>query len=206
MESSKDLIAATAVAKEMNFKLVKKELLLQEIESLLKRVIKIIPLKDVVNVEVGIVALAAIELAKNNGEAALFSGLGSEEIFAGYQRHAEAKDVNEECWNGLRNMWRRDLQRDFAIATATDMKILTPFLDEEVITTAMQLPPEWKINDKEKKIILREVAIELGIPEKFAFRKKSASQYGSSISKAVEKLARRDGFNYKKDYIDSLFS
>jgi len=124
---------------------------------------------------------------------------------AGYQRHADAADVNAECWRGLKHMWQRDLQRDFAITTATGMKVLTPFLDKEVIIAAMNMPAEWKISNNEKKIILREVAVDLGIPEQFAYRKKLAAQYGSSISKAVEKLAKENRFAYKKEYLNSLF-
>jgi asparagine synthase (glutamine-hydrolysing) len=204
VEGAKDLSSATVVASEMSFPLKTAVLTLEEVDYFLRRVIKIIPSVDIVNVEVGIAVLAAIQLAKHNKDNVIFSGLGSEEIFAGYQRHAEAKDVNAECWNGLRNMWRRDLLRDFALAAANNVRVLTPFLDKELITVAMQLPAQWKIDNTEKKIILREVALDMGIPEKFAFRKKLAAQYGSNISKAVEKLAKMNGFKYKKDYLNSL--
>jgi len=42
----------------------------------------------------------------------VLSGLGSEEIFAGYQRHKEALNINKECLHGLRMMYERDLYRD----------------------------------------------------------------------------------------------
>ena len=61
---------------------------------------------------------------------------------------------------------------------------------------------EWKINEVEKKIILREIAEEfLG---EFAWRKKKAAQYGSCFDKAIGKLAKQHGFEFKKDYLESL--
>ncbi|MBN2454644.1 asparagine synthase C-terminal domain-containing protein [Candidatus Woesearchaeota archaeon] len=204
IRGSKDIEAAEEIAKQLGLNLVKKELTLNEIDSFLKKAVKILPLKDVVNSEVATVEFAAIDLAKKNGDTSLFSGLGSEEIFAGYHRHKEASNVNEECWRGLKAIWKRDLQREAAISAAENVKLLTPFLDDELITAAMQIPGEWKISSTEKKIILREAAVELGVPKEFAFRKKLAAQYGSSISKAVEKISKEKGFKLRNDYLDSL--
>jgi len=71
-----------------------------------------------------------------------------------------------------------------------------------LISYAMKLPAEWKIIDGKKKVILREVAEEfLG---EFAWRKKKAAQYGSCFDKAISKLAKKNGFNLKKEWLDSL--
>jgi asparagine synthetase B (glutamine-hydrolysing) len=204
VEGAKDLEAAAAVARKLHFSHHITVITEAAVEALLKRALAVIPEKDVVNAEVAVTALAAVELARQHGDTVLFSGLGSEEIFAGYRRHAEAKNVNEACWNGLVNMWRRDLLRDAALAEVTATTMLTPFLDKSLITTAMQVPGAWKISGSGKKIILREVATQLGVPADFAYRKKLAAQYGSSVSKAVRKLARKAGFSYKKDYLAAL--
>ena len=128
--------------------------------------------------------------------------MGSEEIFAGYERHNQAENIQEECWQGLKLMWSRDLVRDFNLAKELNIKIKTPFLDKELIEYAMKLPAEWKIVREKKKVILREVAEEfLG---EFAWRKKKAAQYGSCFDKAIAKLAKKNGFKLKKDWLDSL--
>ena len=206
VEGAKDLAAAKTLAKIMNFPLKTDVLTLDEVEFLLKKVIRILPMKDTVNIEIALTGLAAIELAKHNNDTVLFSGLGAEEIFAGYQRHAEAKDVNKECWAGLKKMWRKDLLRDFSIATTTKVTVLTPFLDPSLITAAMRIPGQWKIKNNDRKIILQQVASELGIPKEFAFRRKLAAQYGSSISKALTILAKKKGFAYKQEYLQTLFA
>jgi diphthine-ammonia ligase len=204
MKGSKDLVAAKAAAKRLKLRLISKELSISEIESLLKKAARIIPLKDVVTVEVGAVEIAAIELARKHGDNVLFGGLGSEEIFAGYKRHLEAKDANEECWQGLDMMWRRDFLRDCAIASSEKVHLLVPFLDKGLILAAMRIPSKWKISQAEKKIILRETAVDLGLPRQFAFRKKYAAQYGSDFDRAVERLSKSRGFSSKREYIASL--
>ena len=44
----------------------------------------------------------------------------------------------------------------------------------------------------------------LGLKKEFAFRKKKAAQYGSNFDKAILKLAKKNGFKYKKEYLDYL--
>ena len=99
-------------------------------------------------------------------------------------------------------MWDRDLVRDFNLAKELNIQIKTPFLDKDLIEYAMKLPGDWKIVEEKKKVILREIAEDfLG---EFAWRKKKAAQYGSCFDKAISKLARKNGFKLKKDWIDSL--
>ena len=99
-------------------------------------------------------------------------------------------------------MWDRDLVRDFNLAKELNIQVKTPFLDKDLIEYAMKLPGDWKIVEEKKKVILREVAEEfLG---EFAWRKKKAAQYGSCFDKAIAKLAKKNGFKLKKDWLDSL--
>lgn len=200
-----DITEAKKVARKLGFKWKPKIYNLAEARKIMEKTVKILKTADktdAVNVGVGAVVLAAIELAKNDGIDYFFSGLGSEEIFAGYERHSRAENVQEECWNGLKGMWDRDLVRDFTLARTLGVTIRTPFLDEELVRFAMKLPAEWKISREEKKLIFREVAEEfLGT---FAWRRKKAAQYGSCFDKAMGKLARKEGFKLKREWVESL--
>ena len=206
LENSEDLEAAKKVSKALGFKLKYKQLTLNEAEAIIKKIVKIIgkKLSNVVNVGVGSVLIACFEMAKKDKIKFFYSGLGSEEIFAGYQRHEVSKDINKECFSGLKNMWQRDLLRDSVIANKHKIDIITPFLDKELTKFALQIPSEYKIKNNIKKYILREVAVDLGIKKEFAFRKKKAAQYGSNFDKAIKKLAKRHNFKYKKEYLASL--
>lgn len=200
-----DITEAKKAAKELGFQLRFKIYGLKEVEEIIKKtaaILKKVNKTDVINVGVGAVITASVKLAEKDGIDYFLSGLGSEEIFAGYERHSKVSDVNEECWHGLKEMWSRDLVRDFNLARELKITVGTPFLDEDLIKLAMQLPGEWKINKENKKIILREVAEEF--MGKFAWRKKKAAQYGSCFDKAIGKLARQNGFKFKGDWLKSL--
>jgi len=201
-----DIMSATVAARELGLKIKTRIVDLEQAEELIKKTAKILgsELNNVVNIGVGGVVLGCIEMAKKDGVKYLFSGLGSEEIFAGYQRHKLAEDKQAECWQGLLNMYERDLLRDAAVSSSTKVSLLTPFLDEQLIATAMRVPAEHKINNTASKLILREVAEELRLPKDIAWRGKRAAQYGSRLDKAIDKLARKNGFKFKKDYLRSL--
>jgi len=135
-----DVGSAIAAAKNLGLKIRARIIDVKEAEGLIKMTVKILglSLSNVVNVGVGAVVLGCAEMAKEDGVKFLFSGLGSEEIFAGYHRHKLASDRQEECWNGLLNMYERDLLRDSTISATAGFSILTPFLDERLMATAMR--------------------------------------------------------------------
>ena len=200
LKNSKDLEWAEKTALALNLKLKTLTLELNEAEKIIKKIIKILKQTDIVDVGVGSVIYAGIRLAKEDSISTLFTGTGSDEMFAGYSRFENIKDINEECWSSLNNLFK-DLKRDFLIAKNQKARLITPFLDEKVINSAMIIPSVYKINNGIRKYILREIAVDLGLPREFAFRKKTAAQYGSGIDKAILKLAKKNGFKYKKDYL-----
>ena len=209
LEDSPDIIAANKIAKDLRLEHKIKIYRINEYEELLRKTIEILKTDDITKISVGTVVLAGLKFAKDNKEKIIFGGLGSEEIFCGYNRHFKAfkksyKDVHEECWNGLETMYKKDLTRDYLISEYTKIKVETPFLDKDLIINAMKIHPKLKINDDAKKIILRLLAINLRLKEEFAMRKKTAAQYGSNFDKAIEKLAKRNGFKQKGDYLTSL--
>ena len=203
-ENSRDVEEAREASKRLGLTLKFKIHGMAEAESVIRKAARIIGTPDVVNAGVAAVEVAAASLALKDGVRTLFGGLGSEEIFAGYQRHAEAEDVNSECWRGLMKMHGRDLVRDSKVASAMKVRFLAPYLDPDLIRAAMKIPGKYKIGKGQNKLILRETAAELGLPERFAFRKKIAAQYGSGFDREMGKLSRKKGFKYKKDYLASL--
>ena len=200
-----DVVEARKVSQKLNLNLKYKIYNLKEAEEIIKKTISILKKvnkTDVVNIGVGAVVVAAAELGKEDDINYFLGGLGSEEIFAGYDRHDKVANINHECFSGLKYMWDRDLVRDFNLAKELNIQVKTPFLDKDLIEYAMKLPGDWKIVEEKKKVILREVAEEfLG---EFAWRKKKAAQYGSCFDKAIAKLAKKNGFKLKKDWLDSL--
>ncbi|MBI2142403.1 hypothetical protein HYU15_02865 [Candidatus Woesearchaeota archaeon] len=218
--SSKDVAAARLASDLLGLELKAAVFSLEDVEGIIRKVLPALEkagaadaashvnaaknVANVVNTGVASVAYAAAMAAKKDEVRFLFSGLGSEEVFAGYQRHEKAADVNAECWAGLRGMWQRDLLRDCAVSGLSGVSFLTPFLDEKAIVSAMRVPGHYKISGNEKKVVLREAAMELGLPEGVAFRKKIAAQYGSGFDAALAKLAKKAGFRRKSDFAASI--
>ncbi|MGV8151270.1 MAG: asparagine synthase C-terminal domain-containing protein [Candidatus Woesearchaeota archaeon] len=209
MEIPEDIKHARNVAKflklnENEFK--EKIFTLKEAENILKKTANILKniqssenINPIVNLGVGSVEVAAYSISKK--EKHFFSGIGSEEIFAGYERHKN-NPTNIECFNGLLKMYERDLLRDSEISSKLKFSFLTPFLDSKLASYSLKIPIKYKINATSNKTILRKAAIEyLG---KYSERPKKAAQYGSSFDKAITKLAAKNGFETKKKYYESI--
>ena len=145
-------------------------------------------------------------------EKTIFSGVGSEEIFAGYQRHVRSydlgwKEMQEEMWKGIDSMWERDVERDTRTASHFSLNVKAPFTDEQVIRSAMQIHPSLKYGGKGlNKLVLRQVAQQLGVPETVCNRPKKAAQYGSLADREIRKLARKKGFRSAQGYLSSRLS
>lgn len=204
LKRSEDLEYAEEISKNLGFELRTVKLNLKSVEGYLKKAMEITGKSDVVTLGVGATFIPACEQAEKDEIKIIFSGLGSEEIFAGYERHEKAKDINEECLAGLKSMKERDLDRDEAITRYYSLKLKLPFLDKELIDYALKIPGNYKITDGIKKLVLRKAAMKIGLSEKYAMRKKRAAQYGSRVDSAISKLARKQGFKYKADYLKNL--
>ena len=200
-----DIIHAKLVAKYLKLsddEFKSKIFNLKEIEEIIRKTTKILKAANacnVVTVGVGTVEVAAHSISKH--EKIFFSGLGSEEIFAGYDRHKN-NPTNKECHDGLLKMYQRDLIRDTAIPKALKFGFTTPFLDEKLIKYSMKIPIQYKINSQGSKMILRKAAEPY--LEKYSERPKKAAQYGSSVDRAIEKLSRMNKFARKDEYLESI--
>ncbi len=200
-----DLAASEKAAQLLGINLKVKRITLPQVEKYLKIVVPLIEDSNVVKVGVGLTIFAACELAKKDGVKVIFSGLGSEELFAGYQRHKNSLDINKECLSGLLKVYERDTYRDDVITMYNQMELRVPFLDNELVQYALTIPGEYKIKEGIEKWILRQTAREMGLPEEICQRKKKAAQYGSGFDKALDKLARRKGFKTKSDYLRQFY-
>ena len=224
IKDAQDLLAAKETARILDLELVSKEFELEEIEDLLLKAIEILPrpkiendnyIEYMVKLSVSAVMLAGLNLGK---ETHFISGIGAEELFAGYNRHRKAldtggmwrgniiKELKEESWEGLKRFHNLVISRDKAISESIGKSILSPYISNEMIILAMNLQNEDKIDSISNKKILREIATEIGVPKIAAERKKKGAQYGSGFDKAILKLAKLNGFKLKKRYIESLLN
>ena len=95
MEEAQDLVWAKKVAKDLGLKHKIIKIDLKETEKYIKKLVEIIDEPNVVNIGVALPVYLSCLQAKKDKIDVIFSGLGSEEIFAGYERHVAAKNINK---------------------------------------------------------------------------------------------------------------
>ncbi|MFT4326325.1 MAG: diphthine--ammonia ligase [Candidatus Woesearchaeota archaeon] len=235
-DDAPDLLMAQKIAEQYGLNLSIASCTLDELEGYISTVAPLIESNNVVKVGVALPFYLACEKAHADGCRVILSGLGSEEIFAGYERHAvsagiggvDAKgddasgavkhasvaekydsltlgNVNKECLSGLYQIHERDLYRDDVVTMYNHIELRLPFLDKALVDFALKIPSHFKINDIEKKLILREMSEKKGLDKEYAWRPKKAAQYGSKFDKAIAKLARKKGFSNKSEYLESFY-
>ena len=207
-KKSKDMLTAKKHAKNLFKKHIAVYISKKNIEEAVPEVIKITGRNDTVSIAVGCVVYLAAKYASIIGEKNVFTGTGSDEIFAGYSSHEKAMkkgwdEVRAECKRRLENI-SGDVERDRRICKKFGLNVKTPFLDKEVVDIALAIPPQEKISANEKKIILRKISKSLGIPDDITFRKKLAAQYGANVQKMLKKISKDKGFASIKEYLESF--
>ncbi len=203
---AEDVLWATKVAKELGLTLKIKTISLDEVSNYLTKIVPLIEDSNVVKVGVALPFYLACEMAKADGCKVIFSGLGSEEIFAGYERHKASSNINQECVSGLLKMYERDLYRDDVVTMYHGLELRLPYLDLELVRYALRISSQLKIKESTGKVILREMAYSIGVPQEFAQRKKTAAQYGSRFDYAIEKLAKKNKFSSKSGYLKQFYN
>ena len=107
----------------------------------------------------------------------LLSGLGADELFGGYVRHATAYSrqgypgLIEELKLDVSRLGKRNLGRDDRVMAHWSREVRFPFLDEELVRWAIGRPA-WEKCDfanqegdiEPGKRVLRLLALELGMP------------------------------------------
>lgn len=204
LPDSPDVSFAREFARGLGIKHETRVLNINEVEEYIPKVIEAIEDSDFVQVETGIGLYAAIDMARQNGITVIFSGQGPDELWGGYNWYPNVlgKDGRQEL---CRRMWddftRADIEtldRENKIAMAHGIELLFPYLDTKVANVAMSVASELKVTSEEDylgKHPHRQLAIKIGISEKYANREKLAIQHGTGIHGVLDEMARKNGFN-----------
>jgi asparagine synthetase B (glutamine-hydrolysing) len=142
--------------------------------------------------------VASLESARS-GFRQLLAGQGADELFGGYMKHLRAyrsggpKDAAMVMAEDLEGLWRWGIVRDFCSAALAGCYLTLPYLSNKVVSVALSIPPDRKLDGQRRKLVLREVARKLGLPDAVVEGEKRAAQYGSRIERIVRKVVKRTG-------------
>lgn len=167
-------------------------------EKLIKNAIKelrtIIQFGNTMHTSIACIVHLLAKFAKANGADALMLGQLADELFGGYARYlkylrSSTEKVNNAMFSDVKNAHRDNFCRD-EMASSPFTKLLLPYASFDLVKYVVNLPVELKINSKTgaRKIILRELAKNIGIDDDLASREKKAMQFSSGIFKIVSKL------------------
>jgi len=204
----KDFESVQKVAKELGLELVVEKVSLQEFEKELIHIMTLIESSDPIRVGVASTIYFASRCISFRGIKVVFSGLGADELFAGYHRFKNSNNINKDCFSYLIKMYENDLYFEDIITMSNKVELRVPFLDKEFVEFSLVLSSKLKLIETKEGIvnkkILRDLAVSIKLPKEIAFREKKAAQYGSNFDKAIEFLAKKHGFKSKADYLKTL--
>ena len=211
-EERRDIVAARELSKRLGFDMVEVVLDMDETEEAIPDIYRITGMREYMNstpvylpviTALSITYYFALRAARKCGCTDIFSGIGSEEIFAGFVDRT-GLPLNEQVVDRTATIFHRDIWRDYSLASHFSLDMSYPFLDSEVVKTALSIDAGEKVRDGEKKHIWRRAAEILGVPRENAWRQNRATQYGSGADRILENIVRRSGKRYRIKYLEGV--
>jgi asparagine synthase (glutamine-hydrolysing) len=184
-----------------------------DMERILPMVVKLIEEADPIKASIGVPFYWVAEKAAEAGFKVLLAGQGADELFGGYQRYVRecCKDGGEAArttmFNDVVRIHESNLERDLKITSFHDVELRVPFGSYDLAEFALSLPVELKIENKPdtlRKLVLRKMASNAGLPSAIADKPKKAVQYSTGINNSIKRIAK----NHEKsitEYVNELF-
>jgi asparagine synthase (glutamine-hydrolysing) len=100
-----------------------------------------------------------------------------------------------------------NIERDVKICGFHDVELRLPFASYQIAQFALNLTVELKIErkaDSLRKLVLRKVAVDMGLPSSIVEKPKKAVQYATGINDVLKKLAKKQKMTIT-EYVNKLF-
>jgi len=200
-----DLTYSQIIAKHTGISLSLIHVEMNEVLDSINETIKILGNFNDIEIRNSVVPYIYLNSLKKKGVNSVITGDGADEVFAGY--NFLLKKSEEELDEELKRIKRIMHFPSKDIAKSLNMKVETPFLNDDVIKFSDTIPISKKINFKEEKKfgkwILRE-AFEKELPKNIVWREKSPMQDGSgtvNLTELFNAIITDEIFSHKKTKI-----
>lgn len=190
---SEDVLIAEKFADEYGFVLGIADFCEEDVEREVPRICRAIDSCDSVKVGVAVPIHFASMLAGRENVKVAYSGLGADDLFAGYKRFKDGdagtvKNLYGEVASSLRSIYERDLYRDNTIAMHNGIELRVPFLDRELLRAVLSSGGIGYGKGALREILRNR----FGVNDGFCGRPKRAAQYGSLSMKMLRKIATKN--------------
>jgi len=185
----------------------------KDVEKILPRVLWLIEEPNLIQASIAIPFYWTAENSSKLGCHVLLAGQGADELFGGYQRYLKEYEqsgveaVQKAMYRDVAMSYEKNFQRDNQACSFHKVELRLPFVDRDVVQFSLSLPPKLKIEsaeDRLRKRVLRQVAQNLGMPLFIVNKTKKAVQYATGVSKAIQRLARKEGLT-SREYVEKVF-
>jgi asparagine synthase (glutamine-hydrolysing) len=186
----------------------------EDVAKVVAKVVELIEEPDPLKAAVGIPFYWTAEKTAEAGFKVLLAGQGADELFGGYQRyvneylaHGEEK-VRKTMFADLTNIHESNIERDEKICGFHDVELRLPFASYPIAKFAISLPLALKIDHREdslRKLVLRKVAENMGLPASITKKRKKAVQYATGVNDVLKKLAKEQKATVA-EFVSKFFS
>ncbi|MCX8150091.1 MAG: asparagine synthetase B [Candidatus Bathyarchaeota archaeon] len=184
-----------------------------DIERVIHEVVWLIEDADPLKVSIGVPFYWIAEKVAEAGFSVLLAGQGADELFGGYKRYVNEymmggeENVRKTIYRDVVSIHESNIERDKKICGFHDVELRLPFASYKLADFALSLPVELKFDKKAdsfRKIVLRETAQRIGLSEAIVWKHKKAIQYGTGVSSALKRIAKRKKISLA-EYIERVF-
>ena len=190
----------------------------KHMQEVLPKVLWLVEEADPVQASIGVPVYWTAERAAEMGFKVMLAGQGADEFFGGYRRYVDlylsdgGEAVQKAMFKDVVEIGENNLERDWKICNYHNVELRLPFTDSRVADFALNVPLELKmqpIDSTLRKLVLRQVAEDLGLPAFIANRTKKAVQYATGVSNAMKRTAKKKGVSvseYTRQVFQETFS
>ena len=171
-----------------------------DLRRAVRAVVRATGLSNPMDVAIAVPLWLVARRAAGDGHDRLAVGQGADELFGGYAKVVQPADDSRVAADTVRGARREtvmalpdQLARDVCTLRAGGVEPVVPLLSDAVIDAALRLPGEAIASSEGRKLALR-AAAEGVVPETARTADKKAVQYGTYVSRELDRLARQAGF------------
>lgn len=202
-EGSPDLDCGTASANLMDIPF--KEVLIQE-NDVLRSMTNVVTVHRMENPKWMSTFVCFDIVLRNIPEDTVLCGQGADELFGGYMKYTRMEDPADAIARDVKALKENEMAAYESMAKNYGKTLIAPYLDPLVEEFAMTVPLSLKIGETENKIILRQAARIMGVPGLMADRQKKAMQYGTGVSRAIQRILKSRGQTLNQFIVKSSIS